>query len=59
MRMERIAQPDCAADAGTPRAGRKASKLLGALEAENAQLRDTVAALALQTAILREKLHEG
>jgi hypothetical protein len=56
MRTERIAPADPADDAGTPRAPRKASRLLGALEAENARLRDAVADLALQTAILRERL---
>jgi hypothetical protein len=34
------------------------SRLLDALEAENTQLRDTVAALALETAILRERLQQ-
>jgi hypothetical protein len=59
MQTERIAPADRADDAGTPRAPRKASRLLGALEAENAQLRHTVADLALQTAILRERLQQA
>jgi|HubBroStandDraft_6_1064221.scaffolds.fasta_scaffold605226_1 hypothetical protein len=39
--------------------GKEPAKLLGALEAENAELRETVAELALKTAILRERLEGG
>jgi hypothetical protein len=36
--------------------GKEPAKLLGALEAENAELRETAAELALKTAILRKQL---
>jgi hypothetical protein len=37
----------------------RSSGVLGALEAENAHLRDTVADLALETALLRERLADA
>jgi hypothetical protein len=49
--------PRSGAAGGTAdRPGTDPAQLLRTLEAENAALRDTVAELALQTAILRERL---
>jgi hypothetical protein len=46
---------DCVGTVGAG-SGEQPAKLIGALEAENAALRETVAELALKTAILREQL---
>jgi hypothetical protein len=54
MPTEKISGSDCA---GAVLAGsQEGPKLIGVLEAENAALRETVAELALKTAILRERL---